>query len=147
MFVMSIIDFILHIDVHLAEIISQYGMITYAILFGIVFAETGFVLTPFLPGDSLLFAAGAFAALGSLNVYILILLLCIAAVGGDTANYWIGHFFGKKIIDEFKEELFHEAQGVLTSLGGAVDLEIYPGLGHQLNDDEIKRVKNMIAGV
>lgn len=93
-----IIDFILHIDKHLAEIITQYGVLTHAILFFIIFAETGFVVTPFLPGDSLLFAAGAFAALGSLNLWWLLLLLMAAAVAGDTVNYWIGHFFGEKII-------------------------------------------------
>jgi len=94
----GVIDFILHIDSHLAEIIAKYGATTYAILFAIIFAETGFVFTPFLPGDSLLFAAGAFAALGSLNVVFLIVLLCIAAILGDTVNYWIGHFFGERII-------------------------------------------------
>lgn len=94
----SVISFVLHIDSHLAEIISKYGAATYGILFVIIFAETGFVFTPFLPGDSLLFAAGAFAALGSMNIYLLTLILCIAAILGDTANYWIGHFFGEKII-------------------------------------------------
>jgi len=91
-------DFILHIDTHLADITARYGYLTYAILFFIVFAETGFVLTPFLPGDSLLFAAGALAALGSLNIWIMIALLVVAAIGGDTVNYWIGYFFGKKIL-------------------------------------------------
>jgi membrane-associated protein len=91
-------DFILHIDTHLGQIISTYGVMTYVILFAIIFMETGLVFTPFLPGDSLLFAAGAFAALGSLNLGILLFLLFIAATLGDTANYWIGHFFGKKII-------------------------------------------------
>ena len=94
----GLIDFILHIDVHLAEIISRYGVATYGILFFIIFAETGFVVTPFLPGDSLLFAAGAFAALGTLNLWLLLTLLMIAAVGGDTINYWIGHFFGERLI-------------------------------------------------
>src|SRR3989344_7675970 len=95
----GIIDFILRIDVHLAEIISRYGITTYGILFSIIFAETGFVITPLLPGDSLLFAAGALAALGSLNLWFLLILLMIAAVGGDTVNYWIGHFFGEKIVN------------------------------------------------
>lgn len=95
----NIIDFVLHIDVHLGAIISQYGVITYAILFGIIFVETGLVFVPFLPGDSLLFAAGAFAALGSLNVGIVIGLMMVAAIAGDTANYWIGHFFGQKLVD------------------------------------------------
>jgi membrane-associated protein len=95
----GIIDFILHIDTHLGEIIADYGVWTYSILFLIIFAETGFVFTPFLPGDSLLFAAGAFAALGSFNLPILLLVLTVAAILGDTANYWIGHFFGQKIVD------------------------------------------------
>lgn len=94
----SIISFILHIDAHLIEITSQYGLLTYVILFLIVFAETGFVVTPFLPGDSLLFAAGAIAALGSLNIGIIWFVLLIAAILGDTVNYWIGHFFGQKIV-------------------------------------------------
>ncbi len=94
----GLMDFILHLDTHLGAIISQYGMITNFILFGIIFAETAFVVTPFLPGDSLLFAAGAFAALGSLNVVVLLIILSIAAILGDTVNYWIGHFFGEKII-------------------------------------------------
>lgn len=95
----NVISFVLHIDKHLGEIISNYGTLSYAILFLIIFAETGLVFVPFLPGDSLLFAAGAFAALGSFNIYILLGLLLVAAVLGDTANYWIGHFFGQKIID------------------------------------------------
>jgi len=98
----GIIDFILHIDAHLGEIIANYGVWAYGILFAIVFAETGFVFTPFLPGDSLLFAAGAFAALGSFNLLLLLLLLIVAAILGDTANYWIGHFFGQKIVDNPK---------------------------------------------
>lgn len=98
----QIIDFILHIDTHLGEIITAYGVLSYAILFGIIFAETGFVFTPFLPGDSLLFAGGALAALGSFNLVLLLLILWLAAFLGDTANYWIGHFFGQKIIDNPK---------------------------------------------
>ncbi|MGB9911648.1 MAG: DedA family protein [Microgenomates group bacterium] len=95
---MFLIDFIIHLDKHLGEIIAQYGTITYGILFIIIFVETGLVFTPFLPGDSLLFAAGAFSALGSLNIGLVIFLLILAAVLGDTSNYWIGHFFGKKIL-------------------------------------------------
>jgi membrane-associated protein len=98
----NLIDFILHIDVHLSELISSYGLVTYLILFGIVFVETGIVFMPFLPGDSLLFAAGALAALGSLNIWLVLILLTIAAILGDTSNYWIGHFFGQKIIDNPK---------------------------------------------
>lgn len=95
----TLIDFILHLDEHLLALTTQYGALTYGILFLIVFAETGFVVTPFLPGDSLLFAAGAIAALGSLNVWVILILLIIAAIVGDTVNYWIGHFFGQKIVD------------------------------------------------
>ncbi|BCX14338.1 MAG: membrane protein [Patescibacteria group bacterium] len=101
-FLTGIFEFILHIDTHLGEIISQYGTLTHLILFFIIFAETGFVFTPFLPGDSLLFAAGAFAALGSLHLTWLLLILFAAAVLGDTVNYWIGHFFGQKIVDNPK---------------------------------------------
>lgn len=90
---------VLHLDTYLTDIVSQYGFLTYAILFGVIFAETGFVATPFLPGDSLLFAAGAIAALGSLNIWGIIAILLVAAIAGDTVNYWIGHFFGRKIVD------------------------------------------------
>ncbi|MBU0534954.1 DedA family protein [Patescibacteria group bacterium] len=93
-----LIDFVLHIDTHLGQIISTYGVATYAIMFFVIFIETGIVFTPFLPGDSLLFAAGAFAALGSLNIFALLGLMIVAAVLGDTCNYWIGHFFGEKLI-------------------------------------------------
>jgi len=95
----GIISFVLHIDVHLGQIIANYGVMSYGILFAILFAETGFVFTPFLPGDSLLFAAGAFAAIGSFNIWILLFLLWTAAFLGDNTNYWIGRFFGQKIID------------------------------------------------
>ena len=102
MVITAIIDFILHIDVHLGEIIVSYGALTYGILFFIIFMETGFVVTPFLPGDSLIFAAGAFSALGSLNIIFILVLLSLAAVLGDTVNYWIGHFFGEKIVESPK---------------------------------------------
>ena len=92
--IQTVIEFILHIDKHLSVIISDYGTWTYLILFGIVFMETGLVVTPFLPGDSLLFAAGAFAALGSLHITWLILLLIAAAIIGDSVNYQIGHYIG-----------------------------------------------------
>ncbi len=98
-----LIDFILHIDRHLAEIIADYGAWTYAVLFLIIFAETGLVVTPFLPGDSLLFAAGAFCAKPEtgLNVHLMALLLFVAAVIGDTLNYWIGAKLGPAV---FKRE-------------------------------------------
>lgn len=93
----KLIDLFLHLDKHLNDIIGQYGTWTYLILFLIVFCETGLVVTPILPGDSLLFAAGAFAALGSLNVFWLLVLLSIAAIVGDTVNYWLGHWVGPKV--------------------------------------------------
>ena len=97
-FLMSMLDFIIHIDVHLSELVGTYGWQTYLILFVIVFWETGVVIWPFLPGDSLLFAAGSISALpgASLNPVYLFLLLSTAAILGDTANYWIGHFIGPK---------------------------------------------------
>ena len=92
----GLVDFILHLDVHLNTIIKNFGIWTYLLLFLIIFLETGVVVTPFLPGDSLLFAAGSFAALGSLNVFALFILLTLAAILGDTLNYWIGHFIGPR---------------------------------------------------
>jgi membrane-associated protein len=94
-----LIDLFLHLDEYLASIISQYGTWTYAILFFVIFMETGFVVTPFLPGDSLLFAAGTFASpvMGeALNVYLMVGLLIVAAILGDTVNYWIGHYVGDR---------------------------------------------------
>ncbi len=95
----SLLDLILHLDKHLVALTTQYGALTYGGLFFIIFAETGFVITPFLPGDSLLFASGAIAALGSLNLWTVLVVLILAAIIGDTANYWIGHFLGRKIVD------------------------------------------------
>lgn len=92
----TFVDFLLHLDRHLAEIIAQYGLWTYLILFLIIFCETGLVITPFLPGDSLLFAAGTFAGLGSLDPVVLFFLLTAAAIIGDTVNYWIGHYVGPR---------------------------------------------------
>jgi len=119
-----LIDFILHIDKHLNEIILQYGRQTYFILFSVIFAETGFVFTPFLPGDSLLFAAGTFAARGSFNVHILFLILASAAIIGDNVNYWVGRKLGTKIFElnsRFlkkqyldKTHLFYEKHGGKT---------------------------------
>ena len=97
-----LIDFILHIDKHLADIISQYHALTYLILFVIIFAETGFVVTPFLPGDSLLFAAGALIAGGNtgLSIYLLAVILIIAAFIGNTINYLLGNYLGPKVFKE-----------------------------------------------
>ncbi len=91
-----LIDLFLHLDQYLGQLISQYGTWTHLILFLIVFCETGLVVTPFLPGDSLLFAAGTFAALGALDLWLLVLLLIIAAIAGDTVNYWIGAYIGPR---------------------------------------------------
>jgi len=91
------IDFILHLDVHLIELVSRYGTFSYAILFAIIFCETGLVVTPILPGDSLLFAIGAMSAKGALNVYTAAFLLMLAAIIGDSTNYWIGYFVGPKV--------------------------------------------------
>jgi membrane-associated protein len=90
------VDVFLHLDKHLAEVLRDYGAWTNGILFLIIFCETGLVVTPFLPGDSLLFAAGTFAALGSLNVFTVFLLLAAAAILGDSMNYWIGSRIGPK---------------------------------------------------
>ena len=92
----SIVDFFLHLDQHLSQAISQYGSWTHLLLFLIVFCETGLVVTPFLPGDSLLFAAGTFAALGALDVRLIVVLLIVAAILGDTVNYWIGARIGPR---------------------------------------------------
>jgi membrane-associated protein len=96
--VRHLVDLFLHLDKHLTELTAQYGGWTYGILFAVIFCETGLVVTPFLPGDSLLFAAGAIAALGSLNPVILFVLLAVAAILGDTVNYWIGHAFGARLV-------------------------------------------------
>ncbi|TAH03262.1 MAG: hypothetical protein EAZ15_03410 [Sphingobacteriales bacterium] len=120
----NIIDFILHIDIHLSQIISDYKVWTYLILFLIIYAETGFVITPFLPGDSLLFAAGAIIATGNtgLNIYYLTLLLCIAAILGNTTNYFLGSFFGAKVFKAgnkiLKLEYYEKTNVFFTKHGG-----------------------------
>lgn len=99
-YIRQFIELFLHIDKHLEPLLTQYGGWVYLILFVIIFCETGLVVTPFLPGDSLLFAAGALAAAtGALNPVLLFLVLAAAAIAGDTANYFIGHFLGNKIFE------------------------------------------------
>ena len=119
---MNLVNFILHIDTHLVQLVSDYGVITYAIIFGIIFIETGLVLTPFLPGDSLLFATGALAALGSFNVWFILPLMIFAAILGDTSNYWIGHFFGEKMIANpkipIKKEHIEKTNAFFEKYGG-----------------------------
>lgn len=106
-----VIDFILHIDVHLAELVAQYGVWVYAILFLILFCETGLVVTPFLPGDSLLFVAGALAALptNDLNVHTMVALMIAAAIIGDAVNYTIGRLFGEKLFSNPNSKIFRRS--------------------------------------
>jgi len=116
-----LIDLFLHLDTYLETIISQYGAWTYGILFFVIFMETGFVVTPFLPGDSLLFAAGTFAALDSgLNVWALLILLMVAAILGDTVNYWIGHYLGDRAynIKWIKKEYLDKTHAFFEKHGG-----------------------------
>ena len=94
---LQLVDFVLHLDVHLADLVARYGILIYVILFAIIFCETGLVVTPFLPGDSLLFAAGALAAVGSMDPWLLGIVLFVAAVLGNTSNYWIGRYVGPKV--------------------------------------------------
>ncbi|MGC0913678.1 DedA family protein [Pantoea agglomerans] len=110
-FLHFLVDFILHIDVHLAELVAQYGIWIYAILFLILFCETGLVVTPFLPGDSLLFVAGALAALpgNDLNVHVMVALLVVAAVLGDAVNYTIGRLFGERLFSNPNSKIFRRS--------------------------------------
>ncbi|MEW6267268.1 MAG: DedA family protein [Thermodesulfobacteriota bacterium] len=117
------IDIVLHLDRHLAEIVGRYGQLTYLILFVIVFLETGVVVTPILPGDSLLFAAGALAALGALDHRWLLVLLGAAAIIGDTVNYWIGHLVGPKVFNRtdsrwLKKEYLEKTHRFYEKYGG-----------------------------
>jgi membrane-associated protein len=118
----QLFEFILHIDRHLGEIIADYGTWTYLILFMIIFIETGLVVMPFLPGDSLIFAAGAFAAAGALDPWLVFLLLALAAVLGDTVNYWIGHRIGPRVFREdvrfLKREYLERTQRFYEKHGG-----------------------------
>jgi membrane-associated protein len=105
-FIKGVLDFVTHLDTHLNALIQQVGFWTYLVLFVVIFCETGLVITPFLPGDSLLFAAGTFAAVGSLNVVGLFVVLAIAAVLGDTVNYWLGKIVGPKVFTKEKSRVF-----------------------------------------
>lgn len=105
----TVIDFILHIDQHLTSLSAQYGMWIYAILFLIIFCETGLVATPFLPGDSLLFAAGGIAAVGGMNIHIMVLILLVAAILGDAVNFMIGKYFGAKLFSNPDSKIFRRA--------------------------------------
>jgi membrane-associated protein len=121
-FLNSLLDIFLHIDQYLNQIIQDYGFWTYALLFFIIFMETGFVITPFLPGDSLLFAAGTFAAIGSLNVWLLWAVCFVAAVLGDTVNYWIGNAVGPRAFEQnirfLKREYLDKTQRFYDKHGG-----------------------------
>lgn len=110
-YIKFIIDFILHIDVHLAELVAQCGVWVYAFLFLILFCETGLVITPFLPGDSLLFVAGALAALPSnrLDIHVMVLLMVLAAIAGDAVNYTIGRLFGEKLFSRSDSKIFRRS--------------------------------------
>lgn len=122
----SLIDIFLHLDKHLVEVVHDYGFLTYLILFLIIFCETGLVVTPFLPGDSLLFAAGALAAIdttGTLNLVTLEILLCIAAIAGDTVNYLIGAYLGANLLEReriplIKREHIERTQHFYEKYGG-----------------------------
>lgn len=115
-FIKSLIDLFLHLDKHLNEITNSYGLWTYLILFLIVFCETGLVVTPILPGDSLLFAAGALAAIegSSLQIGWLFLLLSVAAIIGDTVNYWLGSYLGPKVFSQEKSRFFKKEYLIRT---------------------------------
>ena len=120
--ILQIVDFIVHIDVHLAQIIQDYNTWTYGILFAIVFAETGFVVTPFLPGDSLIFAAATFAAKGSLNPWLIFITMATAGIIGDGVNYSIGHYIGPRVFSEdvrfLKREYLDKAHDFFEKHGG-----------------------------
>lgn len=120
----SFLDLFLHLDTRLSSIIQGWGALTYGLLFLVVFCETGLVVTPFLPGDSLLFAAGSFAAQGALDPHVLFALLSVAAIGGDTANYWAGSLVGPRVFRQNlrflkrehleKTQKFYEKYGAKT---------------------------------
>jgi len=118
----TLLDIFLHLDKYLSGIIAQYGLFTYFILFFVIFLETGIVIFPFLPGDSLLFVAGAIAAIDSLNIILLFIILCLAAILGDTVNYWVGYFIGEKTFKRetrfIKKEYLYRTQNFYDKHGG-----------------------------
>lgn len=115
---MDLINIILHIDIYLTEIVNTYGTLSYFLLFAVIFIETGLVFVPFLPGDSLLFAAGAISAISSLNIYVLIIILWIAAFLGDTTNYFIGKFFGEKLSSKINQKYLIKTHEFYKKHGG-----------------------------
>jgi len=120
--ILKLLDFILHVDTYLNDIITRFGGWTYGLLFVVIFMETGFVVTPFLPGDSLIFAAATFAARGVLNPWLMFTLLSIAAISGDTVNYWIGHAIGNKAytgeVKWIKKEYMERTHAFFEKHGG-----------------------------
>lgn len=118
----TLVDLFLHLDDHLVEIVTQYGFWTYLLIFVIIFCETGLVVTPFLPGDSLLFAAGAIAATGAINIWVLAVLLIVAAILGDTVNYWIGDYIGPRAfsgkVPFLKQEYLDRTHAFYERYGG-----------------------------
>ncbi len=119
-FINLLIDFVLHIDKYVSIMINSFGLFTYLILFLIIFLETGLVITPFLPGDSLIFVSGAFASLGDLNIFVLYIIFVIAAIIGDSANYFLGNYFGPKLFKNnflFKEEYLEKTEKFYDKYG------------------------------
>lgn len=124
---MQLIDFLLHCNQYIGQFIQEYGNFIYPILFIIIFCETGLVFLPFLPGDSLIFAAGTFAAIGKMNFWLLIVIIIISAILGDTVNYEIGKHFGKKILNNkkfklIKDENLKKAEDLVKQYGGTAVL-------------------------
>lgn len=124
---MQLIDFLLHCNQYIGQFIQEYGNFIYPILFIIIFCETGLVFLPFLPGDSLIFAAGTFAAIGKMNFWLLIIIIIMSAILGDTVNYEIGKHFGKKILNNkkfklIKDENIKKAEDLVKQYGGTAVL-------------------------
>lgn len=120
-FLRSLIDIALNLDTYIGTIIMQFGALAYLVLFLIIFLETGIIITPFLPGDSLIFIAGAFAAQGFINVFLLFFVLASAAILGDTINYWIGSYFGENVFQKsrfFKKEYLERTKRFYEKHGG-----------------------------